>query len=59
MKTSAKSITVLLYRAYLRSRLERYTRDLQAIAAQRENDFQAEKILHKAVVTVRSKLHSL
>jgi hypothetical protein len=32
---------------------------LQAIAEQRENDFQAERILHQAVVSVRSKLHSL
>jgi hypothetical protein len=59
MNVSAKPLVVKLYRAYLRSRLERYTRDLQAIAEQRENDFQAERILHQAVVSVRSKLHSL
>lgn len=48
-----------LYKAYLQSRLNRYTRDLQAIAAQRENDFYAERILHREVIAVRSKLHSL
>ncbi|MDC8758568.1 hypothetical protein [Janthinobacterium fluminis] len=59
MKISDHPIATLVYRAYLRSRLARYTRDLQAIAAQRENDFYAEKILHREVVAVRSKLHSL
>jgi len=59
MNVSAKPLVMKIYRAYLRSRLERYTRDLQAIAEQRENDFQAELILHQAVVSVRSKLHSL
>ena len=59
MKISAKPIVNIVYKAYLRSRLVRCTRDLQAIAAQRENDFQAERILHREVVKVRSKLHSL
>lgn len=52
-------LATLVYRAYLRSRLERCTRDLQAIAAQRENDFHAERMLHREVIVVRSKLHSL
>ena len=52
-------IATPLYKAYLRSRLNRYTRALQIIAAQRENDFHAERILHREVVAVRSKLHSL
>ncbi|MET3132608.1 hypothetical protein AAKU55_002885 [Oxalobacteraceae bacterium GrIS 1.11] len=59
MKLSAKPIATMLYRAYLRSRLERCSRDLQSIAAQRENDFHAERLLHREVVAVRSKLHSL
>ena len=50
---------VTLYKAWLRARLEAYTRALDVIAAQRENDFQAERMLHKQVVVVRSKLHSL
>lgn len=58
-KILTQPIVTLVYRAYLRSRLARYTRDLQIIAAQRENDFQAERILHREVVAVRSKLHSL
>jgi len=48
-----------VYKAWLRARLERYTRALEAIAAQRENDFQAERLLHKEMVLLRSKLHSL
>lgn len=52
-------LATLVYRAYLRSRLDRCTRDLQVIAAQRENDFHAERMLHREVIVVRSKLHSL
>jgi hypothetical protein len=59
MKISAKPLTNVLYKAYLRSRLDRYTKDLQAIAAQRENDFHAERILHREVIAMRSKLQSL
>lgn len=59
MKLSAKPIATIFYKAYLRSRLDRYTRDLQAIAAQRENDFYAERILHREVIEMRSKLQSL
>jgi hypothetical protein len=56
---SFKPITTMVYRAWLRSRLENYTRSLQIIAAQRENDFYAERILHRAISTTRSKLQSL
>jgi hypothetical protein len=59
MKLSVKPIKRLFYRAWLRSRLETYTRSLHTIAAQRENDFQAERILHRAISTTRSKLQSL
>ena len=59
MKLSVKPIKRMLYRAWLRSRLENYTRSLHAIAAQRENDFHAERILHRAITTTRSKLQSL
>ncbi len=59
MKLSAKPITDLLYKAYLRSRLDGCTRDLQAIAAQRENDFHAERILHRQMTEMRSKLQSM
>jgi predicted hotdog family 3-hydroxylacyl-ACP dehydratase len=52
-------LAIVVYKAYLRSRLERYTRALEVIAAQRENDFHAERVLHKEVVVTRSKLHSL
>jgi len=52
-------LVTVLYKAWLRARLERYTRALDAIAAQRENDFHAERVLHKEVVLLRSKLHSL
>lgn len=53
------SIAIVVYKAYLRSRLDRYTRALQVIAAQRENDFQAERMLTKEAGAVRSKLQSL
>jgi hypothetical protein len=59
MKPSLKPIASLLYKAWLRSRLDNYTRSLQAIAAQRENDFHAERMLHRAVSNTRSKLQSL
>ncbi|ELX10915.1 hypothetical protein Jab_2c30160 [Janthinobacterium sp. HH01] len=52
-------LVAALYKAWLRARLERYTRALEAIAAQRENDFHAERVLHKEVVLLRSKLNSL
>jgi hypothetical protein len=57
--TKLSPLVTIVYKAYLRSRLLRYTRDLQTIAAQRENDFHAERILHREVVAVRSKLLSL
>jgi hypothetical protein len=59
MKLSAKPITRTIYRAWLRSRLDNYTRSLHIIAAQRENDFHAERILHRAISATRSKLQSL
>jgi hypothetical protein len=59
MKLSVKPIKRILYRAWLRSRLENYKRSLHAIAAQRENDFHAERILHRAISATRSKLQSL
>jgi hypothetical protein len=59
MKLSIKPITRLIYRAWLRSRLDNYTRSLHIIAAQRENDFHAERILHRAITATRSKLQSL
>jgi hypothetical protein len=48
-----------LYRVWLQSRIDTYTRNLHAIAAQRENDFHAERILHRAISATCSKLQSL
>jgi hypothetical protein len=59
MKLSFKPITRMVYRAWLRSRLDNYTRSLHIIAAQRENDFYAERMLHRAISATRSKLQSL
>ena len=63
MKTPTKphsiSITRWVYRAWLRSRIDTYNRSLHAIAVQRENDFHAERILHRAISVTRSKLQSL
>ena len=59
MKTLFMPITSMVYRAWLRSRLDNYTRSLHIIAAQRENDFYAERMLHRAISATRSKLQSL
>jgi hypothetical protein len=59
MKLLFQPITRMVYRAWLRSRLDNYTRSLHNIAAQRENDFHAERILHRAISATRSKLQSL
>jgi hypothetical protein len=59
MKLLFQPIMRVIYRAWLRSRLDNYTRSLHIIAAQRENDFYAERILHRAISTTRSKLQSL
>jgi hypothetical protein len=57
--TKLPSLAIIVYKAYLRSRLDRCTRALQVIAAQRENDFQAERMINKEAGAVRSKLQSL
>jgi hypothetical protein len=57
--TRSMSITRWVYRAWLRNRIDTYTRSLHVIAAQRENDFHAERILHRAISTTRSKRQSL
>ena len=63
MIVTFKTLSTQLYKswlkAWLRVRLDGYTRDLQAIAAQRENDFYAERMLHRAVSATRAKLQSL
>jgi hypothetical protein len=59
MKLNVKPFTSRLYKAWLQIRLDSYNRNLQAIAAQRENDFHAERMLHRAVSATRSKLQSL
>ncbi|MEW6370993.1 MAG: hypothetical protein AB1584_08665 [Pseudomonadota bacterium] len=59
MKLSLKPVKTRLYKAWLRTRLDNYTRSLHAIAAQRENDFHAERMLHRAVSATKAKLQSL
>ena len=59
MRLILKWVARRLYKAWLLSRLDNYTRSLHAIAAQRENDFHAERMLHRAVSSTRSKLQSL
>lgn len=46
-------------RVWLRYRLDACTRCLHTIAAQRENDFHAERLLHREISTMRSRLQSL
>jgi predicted NBD/HSP70 family sugar kinase len=45
-----------LYRAYLRFLLNRYTRELQVLAAQRANDALAEQVLTREAEQVRARL---
>jgi hypothetical protein len=59
MKRTIKALRTQFYKVWLRIRLDTYTRNLHAIAAQRENDFHAERMLHRAVSATRSKLQSL
>jgi hypothetical protein len=63
MKPSAFSPVAPLfrwaYRAWLHSRIDTYNRSLHVIAAQRDNDFQAERMLHRAISATRSRLQSL
>lgn len=59
MKLKFKPLIVRLHKAWLRSQINMHARSLQTIAAQRENDFQAERILHREVTAMRSKLQSL
>jgi hypothetical protein len=46
-------------RIWLRYRLDTCTRCLHTIAAQRANDFQAERLLHRDISAMRSRLQSL
>ncbi|MCC2961065.1 hypothetical protein LK540_11585 [Massilia sp. IC2-278] len=59
MKLSFKPIRSRLYKAWLRSRLDHYSRNLHAIEVQRANDFHAERMLHRAVSATKAKLQSL
>lgn len=59
MKRFAHPITSRLYKAWLRSRMNGCARELQAIAAQREHDLQAEQVLQREMLEMRSKLQSL
>jgi hypothetical protein len=59
MRLSFKPLTARLHKAWLRARLDAYARNLHVIAAQRENDFHAERMLHRAMSATRAKLQSL
>jgi hypothetical protein len=59
MTRIVQAVTMWFRRAWLRSRLDSYQRSLHAIVAQRENDFHAERLLHRAISSARSKLQSL
>ena len=59
MKPTLKPLFLRLHKAWLRSRLDMHARSLHTIAAQRENDVHAERILHREMSEMRSKLQSL
>jgi len=46
-------------RLWLRYRLDACQRSLHAMTAQRENDFHAERLLHRDISAMRSRLQSL
>jgi hypothetical protein len=45
--------------AWLRLRIDAYSRQLHSIWAQRENDFEAERLLHRQLCAARRKLRRL
>lgn len=45
--------------AWLRLRIDAYSRQLHSIWAQRENDFEAERLLHRQLCAARTKLRKL
>lgn len=51
---------VLRFRTvWLRFRIDAYSRQLQHIWAQRENDYEAERLLHRELCAARTKLRAL
>ena len=56
MLVTVKSLMADLNELWLRHRLDTYSRQLQSIAVQRENDFQVERLLQKQVSIIRSEL---
>ena len=56
MLVTVKSLIADLNGMWLRHRLDTYSRQLQSIAVQRENDFQVERILQKQISIIRSEL---
>lgn len=59
MRSTAKDIALRLYAAWLTFRLGAYSRQLQTIAAQRENDLHAERFLHEQISSAHAELRSL
>lgn len=59
MVVDIKTILFGLHRTWLRARLDACARSLQSIEAQRANDFHAERVLHRKMSEMRSKLRAL
>jgi hypothetical protein len=51
-----QKMSITVYRAYLRFLLNRYTRDLQVLAAQQANDALARQVLTHEAEQVRARL---
>jgi hypothetical protein len=58
MILSVKSVFLLLYRAWLRARMDSYARNLYSIEAQRANDFRAEFLLHQKMARTRCQIRA-
>lgn len=59
MDNNLKSIAMAVRIFWLRYRIDGYARQLHSIQVQRENDFNAERMLHWQMLTSRSKLGHL
>lgn len=59
MEVNLKSLRRALQIECLRLRISSYSRQLSSIQSQRDNDFQAECLIHRAMTLARSELNRL
>lgn len=59
MTITLHSLVLRARTAWLRIQVDAYSRQLHSIGVQRENDFQAERILHRNISAARTELRDL